>query len=123
MKIIISGAKSYKQASSVAFSIANSQLVKTAIAGHDANWGRVIMAIGKSESKIDQNKINLKFGNLLVSSKGKMFSRINTKKLDDYMKSKIIEINVDLGIGKFKRTVYASDLTYEYVRINGDYRS
>ena len=123
MKIIISGAKNYKQASSVAFSIANSPLVKTAIAGQDANWGRVIMAIGKSESKIDQNKINLKFGNLLVASKGKMFSRINTKKLDDYMKSKIIQINVDLGIGKFKRTVYASDLTYEYVRINGDYRS
>ena len=123
MKINISGAKSYKQSSSVAFSIANSPLVKTAIAGQDANWGRVIMAIGKSDSKIDQNKIKLKFGNFLVSCNGQMFSRINIKKLNNYMKSKIVQINVDLGIGKFKRTVYASDLTYEYVRINGDYRS
>ena len=123
MKINISGAKSYKQSSSVAFSIANSPLVKTAIAGQDGNWGRVIMAIGKSDSKIDQKKIKLKFGNFLVASNGQMFSRINIKKIDKYMKNKIIQINVDLGIGKFKRTVYASDLTYEYVRINGDYRS
>ena len=123
MKIIVSGASTYKQASSVAFSIANSPLVKTAIAGQDANWGRVIMAIGKSDSKIDQNKIKLKFGNLLVAFNGQKFARINIKKLDIYMKRKIIQINVDLGIGKFERTVYASDLTHEYIRINGDYRS
>jgi len=123
MEINVLGAKNYQQASSVAFSIANSQLVKTAIAGQDANWGRIIMAIGKADSKINQDKIKLKFGNLLVACNGQMFKKINIKKLDTYMKNKVIEINLDLGIGDCKRTVYASDLTHEYVRINADYRS
>jgi len=123
MAINVSKAQNYQQASSVAFSIANSQLVKTAIAGQDANWGRIIMAIGKADSKINQSKIKLKFGNLLVACNGQMFNKINIKKLDIYMRNKVIQINLDLGIGDFKRTVYASDLTHEYVRINGDYRS
>ena len=123
MKINISGGSSYKQASLVAFSIANSPLVKTAISGQDANWGRVIMAIGKADKKINQEKLKLKFGSLMVASRGQKFNRIDIKKLDAYMKGKIIEINVDLGIGKFKRTVYASDLTNEYIQINADYRS
>ena len=123
MEINVSGAKSYKQASLVSFSIANSQLVKTAVAGEDANWGRVIMAIGKSDSKINQNKIKLRYGKSLVASNGKKYNKINIKKLDKYMQNKKIQINVDLGIGKFKRTVYSSDLTHEYIRINGDYRS
>ena len=123
MEINVSRAKNYQQASSVAFSIANSQLVKTAIAGQDANWGRIIMAVGKADSKVNQNKIKLKFGKLLVACNGQKFNKINIKKLDIYMKNKIIQINLDLGIGDFKRTVYASDLTHEYVRINADYRS
>ena len=123
MSINVVGGKNYKQVSAVAFSIANSPLVKTAIAGEDANWGRVIMAIGKADTKIDQNKINLKFGNLLVAFNGKMNRKINIIKLDQYMKKKIIEINGDVGMGKSKRTVYSSDLTHEYIRINGDYRS
>ena len=123
MEINVSGASSYKQATSVAFSIGNSPLVKTAIAGEDANWGRVIMAIGKADNKIIQNKINLKFGEYQVAKNGKMFPNINTKKLDSYMKNKKIQINVNLNMGKFKRTIYASDLTHEYIRINGDYRS
>ena len=123
MEINVSRAKNYQQASSVAFSIANSQLVKTAIAGQDANWGRIIMAVGKADSKVNQNKIKLKFGKLLVACNGQMFNKINIKKLDIYMRNKVIQINLDLGIGNFKRTVYASDLTHEYIRINGDYRS
>jgi glutamate N-acetyltransferase/amino-acid N-acetyltransferase len=123
MSINISGGKNYKQVSSVAFSIANSPLVKTAIAGEDANWGRVIMAIGKADNKIDQNKINLKFGSLLVASNGKMNHKVDITKLNRYMKKKIIKINVNLGIGEYKRTVYSSDLTHEYIRINADYRS
>ena len=123
MSINVSGGKNYKQVSAVAFSIANSPLVKTAIAGEDANWGRVIMAIGKADTKIDQKKINLKFGNFLLASKGKMNHKIDITKLDRYMKNKIIEINVDLGLGKNKRIVYSSDLTHEYIKINGDYRS
>ena len=123
MKVRVINAKTFKQASSVAFSIANSQLVKTSIAGQDANWGRLIAAIGKSQSSIDQNKIKINYGNNLVAKNGRINKKINLKKLDMYMKNKTIEINVNLGIGNIERTVYSSDLTHEYVRINADYRS
>ncbi len=123
IKVNVKGAKTYKQASRIAFSIANSPLVKTAIAGEDANWGRVIMAIGKTNEKIIQNNIKLKFGKYLVANNGRMFEKANTKKIDSYMKNKIIEINADLCLGSFSRTVYSSDLTHEYIRINADYRS
>ena len=123
IEVNISGAKTYRQASAVAFSIANSPLVKTAIAGGDANWGRVIMAIGKADLGITQKKIKLKFGKYYVATNGQIYEKINFKKLDSYMKNKKIQINVNLGIGKFKRKVYASDLTHEYIRINADYRS
>ena len=98
-------------------------LVKTAIAGEDANWGRVIMAIGKADKNIQQNKIEVSFGNLLVAKNGMKNNKINIKKLDQYMKNKIININVKLNLGKFQKTVWSSDLTYEYVKINKDYRS
>ena len=123
MKINIIGAKTYEQASKVAFSIGNSQLVKTAVAGEDANWGRVIMAIGKADAKIKQNKIDLCFGDLKLATNGERIKKINLLKLDKYMKNKLININVNLNLGKFNRTIYASDLTHEYVRINADYRS
>ena len=123
MEVNVSGANNYTQASLVATSIANSPLVKTALAGEDANWGRVIMAIGKANKKIDQKKIKLKFGNNLVAKGGEKFKKINLSKLNLYMKKKLIQINVDLGLGSFKRTILSSDLTHEYVRINGDYRS
>ena len=123
IKVNVFNAHTYNQASKVAFSVANSPLVKTAIAGEDANWGRVIMAIGKTNSKIIQNKITLKFGKLLVAKNGQKFKKIDTKKLDKYMKNKIIEININLGIGDYKRTVYSSDLTHDYININADYRS
>ena len=123
IQINISGAKSHLQASKVGFSIGNSLLVKTAISGQDANWGRIIMAIGKADSNISQNKIKIKFARNEVCSNGKVSKKINIKKLDSYMKNKIIEINVSLGNGKYKRTIYSSDLTHEYIRINGDYRS
>ena len=123
IEVKVNGAKTYKQATAVTFSIANSPLVKTAIAGEDANWGRVIMAIGKADTQIEQNKIKLKFGNYLVANKGHKYEKINLKKLDKYMLNKHIKIIVDLGLGKFQRTVYSSDLTHEYIRINADYRS
>ena len=123
IEIDVIKARSFKQATLVAFSVANSLLVKTAIAGQDANWGRVIMAIGKSEARINQSKIKLKFGKFIVAKNGQMASNINTKKLNIYMKNKVIKINIDLGLGKFNRKVYSSDLTQEYVRINSDYRS
>ena len=123
MEINISGAFSKNQASIIGFSIANSPLVKTAIAGEDANWGRVIMAIGKTNSNVNQDKIKLKFGNILITSDGQVVKNLDSKKLDSYMKNKTIQINVNLGLGKYKRTIYASDLTHEYIKINADYRS
>ena len=123
IEVKVNGAKTYKQATAVSFSIANSPLVKTAIAGEDANWGRVIMAIGKADTQIEQNKIKLMFGNYLVANKGHKYEKINLEKLDTYMSKKHIKIIVDLGLGKFQRTVYSSDLTHEYIRINADYRS
>jgi len=123
IKVNITGAKSYTQASLISFSVANSPLVKTAVAGEDANWGRVIMAIGKTKTAIDQNKIKLSFGKFIVASNGSKSKSINIKKLDVYMKNKIIEINIHLGLGIYKRTVYSSDLTQEYIAINADYRS
>ena len=123
IQIDVQKAISYKQASAVAFSIANSSLVKTAIAGEDANWGRVIAAIGKADSHIIQNKIKLKFGKYLLASNGKKKNNVNTKKIDSYMHNKKINIKVDLGIGSYSKTVYSSDLTHEYISINADYRS
>ena len=89
----------------------------------DANWGRVVMAIGKSDQNINQNKLIIKFGNLLVASKGMMNPKLNLSKINKYMKNKIIKINVSLGIGKYDRKVWSSDLTYNYLKINSDYRS
>ena len=119
----VSGAKDYIQAKNVAFSIANSSLVKTAIAGEDANWGRVIMAIGKADTKINQNKIKLKFGNITLASNGEKSKKISIQKLDSYMKNKIIQILIYLGIGKSSKSVFSSDLTHDYITINADYRS
>ncbi len=121
IKVNVTNAKSKIQAKNIAFSIANSPLVKTAIAGEDANWGRVVMAIGKTKEKIDQEKIKIKFGDILLGNKTN--KKINTSKVDKYMKNKIIEIKIRLGLGNASRVVYGNDLNNEYIRINADYRS
>ncbi len=123
IKVNVLNSSSKIQAKKIAFSIANSPLVKTAVTGEDANWGRVIMAIGKTEEKIIQNKIKVLFGNNIVCENGSISKKINIRKLDNYMKNKIIEINVNLNLGKFYHTVYGNDLTIEYLKINADYRS
>ncbi len=123
IQVNVINAKNKTQAKNIAFSVANSPLVKTAIAGNDANWGRVIMAIGKSNEKINQNKIIISFGKNQVCENGSIYKNINIKKINNYMHSKIIKINVNLGIGKYSSTVYGNDLTYNYIRINGEYRS
>ena len=121
IKVNVINAKSKIQAKNIAFSIANSPLVKTAIAGEDANWGRIIMAIGKTQEKIDQEKIKIKFGNILLGNKSN--NKINMSKVDKYMKNKIIEIEVSLGLGSVSKAVYGNDLNNEYIKINADYRS
>ena len=123
IKVSVIHAKNKIQAKKIAFSIANSPLVKTAIAGEDANWGRVVMAIGKTQEKINQEKIKIRFGKNLLGNKGERNLNINLSKIDKYMKNKIIEIEVSLGLGNASRVVYGNDLNYEYIKINADYRS
>ena len=123
IRVNVLNAKTKNQAKKIGFSIANSPLVKTAIAGEDANWGRIIMAIGKTEEKINQNKIKVLFGNNIVCKNGSMSNNINISKLNQYMKNSTIDINVNLNMGKFAHTIYGNDLTFEYLKINADYRS
>ena len=123
IRVNVLNAKTKNQAKKIGFSIANSPLVKTAIAGEDANWGRIIMAIGKTQEKINQNKIKVLFGNNIVCKNGSMSNNINISKLNQYMKNSTIDINVNLNMGKFAHTIYGNDLTFEYLKINADYRS
>ena len=121
--INISGASTKKAAKKIAFSIANSPLVKTAIAGEDANWGRIVMAIGKSGERADRDKIKIYIGDELVTDKGmkaKTYSETNATK---HLKEKEVTISADVGVGRFHATVYTCDLTHEYININADYRS
>ncbi len=119
----VNEAKSKKQAKNIGFSIINSPLVKTAIAGEDANWGRIVMAIGKSQEPIAQNKLKVFFGKNMVCKNGSANKLINTHKLNKYMKNKVIEITVYLKNGNINHTVYGNDLTNDYLTINSDYRS
>ena len=123
IEVDVINAKNKEQAKSVAFSVGESLLVKTAIAGADANWGRIVMAIGKADKNIIQNKMIIKFGNLTVSKNGLMYKKINLSKLNHYMRNKTIKIKIDLGLGRFSRKIWSSDLTYHYLKINSDYRS
>ena len=123
IEVNVLGAQSYLNAKNVALSIANSPLVKTAIAGEDANWGRIIMAIGKSKAKFDQNNISLKFGKNLILRKGKLKRKYDEDKVSKYLKKNEIRIEVDLNYGKFSSKVWTCDLTKKYIEINADYRS
>ena len=121
--IKVIGARSSVMAKNVAFSIANSPLVKTAIAGEDPNWGRIIMACGKSGENISPNKIQLKIGDYLVTDQGKEAKGYNEKNVKQYMKWDSINIEVNLNIGNATYTAYTCDLTHDYIDINADYRN
>ena len=121
--INILNSKSEQDAKKIGFSIANSPLVKTAIAGEDPNWGRVIMAIGKSNVDINLNKLSIKFGDLIIVNKGRIYNQYNETDAANYMKGPAIDISVDIGNGKKNFTVYTMDFTKEYININTDYRS
>ena len=121
--INVLNSKSENDAKKIGFSIANSPLVKTAIAGEDPNWGRIIMAIGKSDVDINLNKLSIKFGDLVIVSKGKIHNQYNENEAAKYMKGLDINLSVDIGNGKKSFTVYTMDLTNEYIKINSDYRS
>tara|TARA_B100001059_G_scaffold231517_1_gene267469 strand:+ start:610 stop:1911 length:1302 start_codon:yes stop_codon:yes gene_type:complete len=121
--IDIQSCKNEDDAKKIGFSIANSPLVKTAIAGEDPNWGRIVMAIGKAGIQINYEKLSIKFGNISVVHNGKLNSNYNEDEVSDYMKGDSIDINVDISSGSKNFKVYTMDLTKKYIEINGDYRS
>ena len=121
--IDIQGCKNENDAKKIGFSIANSPLVKTAISGEDANWGRIIMAIGKAGVQINFEKLSIKFANISVVQNGKLNPNYNENEVSDYMKGDSIDINIDISSGSKSFKVYTMDLTKKYVEINGEYRS
>jgi glutamate N-acetyltransferase/amino-acid N-acetyltransferase len=123
VEIVVEGATSDKSARRIAMSIANSPLVKTAIAGEDANWGRVVMAVGKAGEPADRDKLAIAFNGIRVAHKGARDPSYNEAEVSRAMKDDVIRINVRLGLGKGRDRVLTCDLTKDYVAINGDYRS
>jgi len=123
VEVVVEGAASKKSARRIALSIANSPLVKTAIAGEDANWGRVVMAVGKAGEPADRDKLSIWFGDTRVAHKGARDPAYDEALVSNYMKSPEITVKVSLGMGKARDRILTCDLTKEYVAINGDYRS
>ena len=123
VEIVVEGATSKKSARRIAMSIANSPLVKTAIAGEDANWGRVVMAVGKAGEPADRDRLSIWFGDTRVAHRGARDPGYDETAVSDYMKAPEITLRVALGLGKGRDRVLTCDLTKEYVAINGDYRS
>ncbi len=121
--VTVSGAEHAKAAKAIALSIANSPLVKTAIAGEDANWGRIVMAVGKSGERAIRDKLAIYFGPHLVASNGFRVPGYDEDTLGTYMQNSELEIGVDVGVGTGEFTVWSCDLTHGYIDINADYRS
>ncbi|HVL73705.1 MAG TPA: bifunctional glutamate N-acetyltransferase/amino-acid acetyltransferase ArgJ, partial [Beijerinckiaceae bacterium] len=119
----VTGATDDASARRIAFSIANSPLVKTAIAGEDANWGRVVMAVGKAGEPADRDRLSIWFGDIRVAAEGARDPDYDEAKTSAYMKGEEITVRADLGLGAGEATVWTCDLTKAYVEINGDYRS
>ena len=114
--------KTKERAKKIAFAIANSPLVKTAVAGEDPNWGRILMGVGKSGEKVDQKKLIIKIGDFIVAEKGKISPTYNEEKLQEYMKWDSIYIEVDLRQGRDEFECYTCDFTHDYIDINAHYR-
>ena len=123
VEIRVSGAADAGDAAKVAFSIANSPLVKTALAGQDPNWGRIVAAVGKSGALADRDRLTIRFGDILVAEKGWRNPKYREEDGANYMLGEDLVIAVDLGMGRAKRSVWTCDLTNRYVEINADYRS
>jgi len=121
--VAVTGAKTDADARLVALATANSPLVKTAIAGEDPNWGRIVMAVGKSGAAADRDLLTIRFGDILVAANGWVSPDYTEEAGADYMKRDEITINVDLGLGSGTSTMWTCDLTHQYITINADYRS
>ena len=123
LTVKVINAKSVSSAKKIAFSVAESPLVKTAVAGEDPNWGRVIMGIGKSGEKIDKNKVSIKFGEFLLAENGATIANIDFKKVREYMKWDSILIEVNLNSGSEFFECFTCDFTHDYIDINADYKN
>ena len=123
IEIIVEGAVSKKSARKIAMSVANSPLVKTAIAGEDANWGRVVMAVGKAGEPANRDKLSISFNGIRVAKSGARDPSYNEQEVSAAMKNPKIQIRIGLGLGKGRDRVLTCDLTKEYIAINADYRS
>ncbi len=123
IEISVEGAESDRSAQRIALSIANSPLVKTAIAGEDANWGRVVMAVGKAGEPAERDRLSIRFGATQVASGGLAVEGYDEAPVAEHLKGREIAIGVDIGIGNGRATVWTCDLTHGYISINADYRS
>ncbi len=123
VEITVEGAESDRSAHTIAMSIANSPLVKTAIAGEDANWGRVVMAVGKAGEAAERDKLAISFGTTQVARDGLAVEGYDEAPVAAHLKGQEIAIGVDLGLGEGRATVWTCDLTHGYISINADYRS
>jgi glutamate N-acetyltransferase/amino-acid N-acetyltransferase len=123
VKVTITGAKSPASARKIARTIAESPLVKTAIAGEDANWGRIVMAVGRADEPIDRDRIAIRFGHLVAAHDGVVAPTYDEAAMSAYMRNPELEITVDVGVGAATAVMWTCDLTRRYVEINGDYRS
>ena len=123
VKVTITGAESPASARKIARTIAESPLVKTAFAGEDANWGRIVMAVGRADEPIDRDRIKVQFGNLIAAQDGLISPTYDEAKMSAYMKNAELEVGVDVGVGRGEAVIWTCDLTKRYVEINGDYRS
>ena len=123
IEIAVSGAVSDLSARRIAMSIANSPLVKTAIAGEDANWGRIVMAVGKAGEPADRDRLSIAFGGIEVAARGMVVSGYDEAPVSAHLKGREVDISVDMGLADGRATVWTCDLTHGYISINADYRS
>ncbi|MDR3506751.1 MAG: bifunctional ornithine acetyltransferase/N-acetylglutamate synthase, partial [Caulobacteraceae bacterium] len=123
VKITVNGAESQASARKIARTVAESPLVKTAFAGEDANWGRIVMAVGRAGEPVNRDRLGVRFGDLVAAQDGAVSQTYDEARMSAYMKNPELEVSVDVGVGRASATVWTCDLTKRYVEINGDYRS
>ena len=123
VKITVNGAESAASARKIARTVAESPLVKTAFAGEDANWGRIVMAVGRADEPVNRDRMSVRFGDLVAAHDGAVSQSYDERKMSAYMKRAELEVSVDVGVGRSSASVWTCDLTKRYVEINGDYRS
>jgi glutamate N-acetyltransferase/amino-acid N-acetyltransferase len=123
VRINVGGAESAASARKIARTIAESPLVKTAFAGEDANWGRIVMAVGRADEPVNRDRVSVRFGDLIAAQDGAVSKTYDEAKMSAYMKQAELEVSVEVGVGRSSATVWTCDLTKRYVEINGDYRS